>query len=95
MSGLRRPDVVCVLASTGGPNALTRLLTTFAEAPEVPFVIIQHMPAGFTGRLADRLATVFADFTVEVYDERHHFDPPHRVEPERLATALTSMWART
>jgi pimeloyl-ACP methyl ester carboxylesterase len=49
----------------------------------------------YFARQADRLATVFADFTVEVYDERHHFDPPHRVEPDRLAAALTRMWART
>ncbi len=55
---LRRPGVVCVLASTGGPNALTRFLATFAEVPPVPFVIVQHMPPGFTGRLAERLATV-------------------------------------
>lgn len=57
-AALRRPDVVCVLASTGGPNALTRFFATFAEAPPVPFVIVQHMPPGFTGRLAERLATV-------------------------------------
>lgn len=44
-------------------------------------------------RQADRLSTVFADFTVEVYDDRHHFDPPHRAEPARLAAALTRMWA--
>lgn len=49
----------------------------------------------YFARQADRLSTVFADFTVEVYDERHHFDPPHRAEPERLAASLTGMWART
>jgi len=49
----------------------------------------------YFARQADRLSTVFADFTVEVYDERHHFDPPHRAEPDRLAAALTRMWART
>lgn len=46
-------------------------------------------------RQAERLSKVFADFTVEVYDERHHFDPPHRAEPDRLAAALTKMWARS
>lgn len=48
----------------------------------------------YFARQADRLSTVFADFTVEVYEERHHFDPPHRAEPNRLAAALTRMWAR-
>lgn len=46
-------------------------------------------------RQADRLATVFSDFTVDVFAERHHFDPPHRAEPDRLAAALTEMWTRT
>ncbi|MDQ6730355.1 MAG: alpha/beta hydrolase [Actinomycetota bacterium] len=45
-------------------------------------------------RMAERLATIFPDFTVEVYDDRHHFDPPHRAEPERVATALKGLWAR-
>jgi pimeloyl-ACP methyl ester carboxylesterase len=45
-------------------------------------------------RMADRLAEVFPDFTLEVFDERHHFDPPHRVEPERLARSLRGQWAR-
>jgi pimeloyl-ACP methyl ester carboxylesterase len=46
------------------------------------------------GELAERLATVFRDFTVEVFAERHHFDPPHRVEPRRLAESLRAIWAR-
>src|SRR5258708_3466983 len=37
---------------------------------------------------------VFPDFTVEVYPERHHFDPPHRIEPERFAAALKRLWTR-
>ena len=32
----------------------------------------------YYGRQADRLAEVFPNFTLEVYAERHHFDPPHR-----------------
>jgi pimeloyl-ACP methyl ester carboxylesterase len=42
---------------------------------------------------ADRLATVFSDFTLEVFAERHHFDPPHRIEPQRLASSLGAIWA--
>jgi pimeloyl-ACP methyl ester carboxylesterase len=44
--------------------------------------------------VAERLRTVFADFTLEVFAERHHFDPPHRTEPERLAESLRAIWAR-
>jgi hypothetical protein len=25
---------------------------------------------------------------------RHHFDPPHRVEPDRLAESLKALWSR-
>jgi hypothetical protein len=45
-------------------------------------------------RMAERLAGVFPDFTLEVYPDRHHFDPPHRVEPARTAAALRALWAR-
>jgi pimeloyl-ACP methyl ester carboxylesterase len=45
-------------------------------------------------RMAERLAGVFPDFTLDVYENRHHFDPPHRVEPARLARALRRLWTR-
>ena len=48
----------------------------------------------YFARMADRLAGDFPDFTVETFPERHHFDPPHRVEPERLAKLLLAFWER-
>lgn len=45
-------------------------------------------------RMAARLGEVFPDITLDVYDDRHHFDPPHRVEPARLAGVLKDLWAR-
>ena len=45
--------------------------------------------------IADRLGGVFPDFELEVFEERHHFDPPHRIEPERLARSLKSLWRRS
>ena len=44
--------------------------------------------------IARRLGTVFADFELEVFEARHHFDPPHRIEPERLAESLQAHWRR-
>jgi pimeloyl-ACP methyl ester carboxylesterase len=44
--------------------------------------------------IAKRLNRVLADFELEVFEERHHFDPPHRVEPERLARSLERLWGR-
>jgi pimeloyl-ACP methyl ester carboxylesterase len=46
------------------------------------------------GEIAKRLARVFSDFELEVFEERHHFDPPHRIEPERLAQSLLAVWRR-
>ncbi|MDQ4503774.1 alpha/beta hydrolase [Sinomonas sp. ASV322] len=47
------------------------------------------------GEIAERLAGVFPDFRLEVFAGRHHFDPPHRVEPERVAASLRALWDRT
>jgi pimeloyl-ACP methyl ester carboxylesterase len=46
------------------------------------------------GEIAARLSRAFDDFTLEVFEERHHFDPPHRIEPERLARSLRTLWKR-
>jgi pimeloyl-ACP methyl ester carboxylesterase len=45
------------------------------------------------GEIASRLARVFfPDFHLEIFPKRHHFDAPHRVEPERLAELLRRHW---
>jgi two-component system chemotaxis response regulator CheB len=49
-------DIVTIGASTGGPNALAELMPTFPADWPVPIVMVQHMPAEFTARLAERLA---------------------------------------
>ena len=46
------------------------------------------------GEAADRLATIFPDFTIETFPDRHHFDPPHRIEPEHIARSLLALWQR-
>jgi pimeloyl-ACP methyl ester carboxylesterase len=48
----------------------------------------------YYARMAERLGRVFPDFTLEIYEDRHHFDPPHRIEPARLAAALRALWGR-
>ena len=49
---------------------------------------------GYHGRMAERAVAIFPDSTLEVFAERHHFDPPHRIEPERTATVLRALWER-
>lgn len=46
------------------------------------------------GEVAERLSRVFPDFELEVFPDRHHFDPPHRIEPDRVAQSLLRTWAR-
>jgi two-component system chemotaxis response regulator CheB len=47
-------SVVAIGSSTGGIEALTRILPAFgAQSP--PLVIVQHIPAGFSASLAQRL----------------------------------------
>jgi pimeloyl-ACP methyl ester carboxylesterase len=48
----------------------------------------------YYARMAGRLSTVFSDFTIEVFPDRHHFDPPHRIEPRRTAALLRALWSR-
>jgi len=48
----------------------------------------------YYSRMAERLAAIFPDFTLETFPDRHHFDPPHRIEPERLAGSLLALWRR-
>ncbi len=46
------------------------------------------------GEIAERLSTVFPAFRLEIFENRHHFDPPHRIEPDRLAAMLREHWER-
>ncbi|MDP9284254.1 MAG: alpha/beta hydrolase, partial [Actinomycetota bacterium] len=48
----------------------------------------------YFARMAERLGAILPDFTVETFPDRHHFDPPHRIEPERLADSLLAIWQR-
>lgn len=47
--------IAAIGASTGGPNALTTLLTQLPADFPIPIVIAQHMPTLFTKILAERL----------------------------------------
>jgi len=47
--------IVALGTSTGGPMALPDILTLLPEDLNVPVLIVQHMPPGFTGPFAKRL----------------------------------------
>jgi len=46
------------------------------------------------GEIAARLNRVFPDFRLDVFEGLHHFNPPHRSAPERLAESLRALWRR-
>jgi two-component system chemotaxis response regulator CheB len=50
---------LCVIGiSTGGPAALSELVPALPPDLRIAVVVVQHMPAGFTGALAERLDAV-------------------------------------
>jgi two-component system chemotaxis response regulator CheB len=50
-----RVDLVAIGCSTGGPDALTKLVSGLPATFPVPVVVVQHMPPVFTRMFAQRL----------------------------------------
>lgn len=59
---------VVIGASTGGPKALTYLISRLPNRINVPIFIVQHMPKGFTTSFAKRLDYESSVRVVEVQD---------------------------
>ncbi len=51
-------DIIVIGSSTGGPKALETILSSLPLVSEIKGIIVQHMPSGFTTRLAKRLDSV-------------------------------------
>lgn len=51
-----RIDVVAIGVSTGGPDALAKVLSELPSNFPLPILITQHMPAVFTNKLAENLS---------------------------------------
>ncbi len=52
----RKPEILAIGSSTGGPQALVSFLSDIKDVLDLPVVITQHMPATFTAILAEHLA---------------------------------------
>ena len=63
-----RTRLVVVGASTGGPQALTRLVTSLPADFPVPMALVLHIPAEYTGPFAERLDASGPLDVVEAYD---------------------------
>ena len=53
-----RVDLIAIGVSTGGPQALRRLIPRLPADLPVPIAIVLHMPVGYTGPYAQRLDAV-------------------------------------
>ncbi|MES9974011.1 MAG: chemotaxis response regulator protein-glutamate methylesterase [Candidatus Thiodiazotropha sp.] len=54
----RKPELLAIGASTGGPVALRQVLSALPRNYPLPIVVAVHMPGSFTGAYAERLNTV-------------------------------------
>jgi len=54
----KRVSLVAIGTSTGGPMALQAVLSQLPKDFAAPLVIVQHMPAAFTGAFAERLNNI-------------------------------------
>jgi two-component system chemotaxis response regulator CheB len=52
-----KPRLIAIAASTGGPAAVQRILSSLPQNFPVPIVVVQHIAAGFVPGLADWLSS--------------------------------------
>jgi two-component system chemotaxis response regulator CheB len=67
---------IAIGSSTGGPQAIQKILTAFETPFNAPILIAQHMPEGFTKVFAERLNRISRFDVCEAMDEmaieNHH-----------------------
>jgi two-component system chemotaxis response regulator CheB len=64
----KKPAVLVIGSSTGGPEALARVLPQLPQALAVPVLLVQHMPPVFTRQFAQRLDRLSPLRVVEAVD---------------------------
>lgn len=87
----KRPAGIAAFLHEFASYDLDRTALTAFQRP-VLFVLGGKSNPDDYGEIADRLSHVFPHYRLVVFDDRHHFDPPHRIEPERLAAILREHW---
>ena len=79
-------DLIAIGASTGGPPILQEILESLGEAIQIPVVVVQHMPVGFTHAFAERLNTYLPLQVREAKPSEHLL--PHTVYIAQAGTHL-------
>ena len=60
--------LIALACSTGGPKALQSVIPKLPKNLDAPMVLVQHMPAGFTKSMADRLNETTSIFVKEAQE---------------------------
>src|SRR6056297_249683 len=68
--------VLLIASSTGGPRSLDKVIPKLPGELNVPVLVIQHMPAGFTKSLADRMNRI-SELTVKEAEEGDLLEKNH------------------
>jgi two-component system, chemotaxis family, protein-glutamate methylesterase/glutaminase len=68
LGAVNAPAVLVIGSSTGGPEALAKLLPVLPASLPVPVLLVQHMPPVFTRQFAQRLDRLCALRVVEAVD---------------------------
>ncbi len=62
----KKPHLIVIASSTGGPDALSRIFKGLKEGQDnVPILLVQHMPPVFTEKLAEMLSKNSPGYTVK------------------------------
>ncbi|MCY6369917.1 chemotaxis-specific protein-glutamate methyltransferase CheB [Clostridium ganghwense] len=69
LKNFNNPDIILIVASTGGPMALEKVLKKLDSNINKPILIVQHMPSNFTKSLAKALNKVCSLGVSEVRKE--------------------------
>jgi two-component system chemotaxis response regulator CheB len=77
-------DLVVIGASTGGPQAVSAVLSALPSNFPVPIAVVLHMPAGYTASYADRIDH---DCALDVFEAREELE----LTPGRVAIARAGM----
>lgn len=75
-----RPEIIAIGSSTGGPQALAEVLKNIPPSLTQPILVTQHMPATFTGLLAQHMTRYSGRLAAEARDGE-------RIEPGRIYIA--------
>jgi two-component system chemotaxis response regulator CheB len=65
---IMRPEVIAIGSSTGGPQALFKVIAAMGTGLPQPVVITQHMPSSFTAILAEHISRQCEVVCVEAKD---------------------------